>query len=60
MPVVRITMFPRTEEVKRELAKAITDDLVRIAKAPPDQTTIIFEDIPKENWAHSGRLLSDR
>ncbi len=59
MPVVRITMFPRTEEVKRELAKAITDDIVRIAKAPPDHTTIIFEDLPKENWAQSGNLLSE-
>ncbi len=59
MPVVRITMFPRTEEVKRELAKAITDDIVRIAKAPPDETTIIFEDLTPENWAKSGNLLSD-
>jgi 4-oxalocrotonate tautomerase len=59
MPVVRVTMFPRSEEVKRELAKAITDDIVRIAKAPPDATTIIFEDLPKENWAISGNLLSD-
>lgn len=59
MPVVRITMFPRPGEVKKELAKAITDDMVRIARAPPDQTTIIFEDLPKENWALSGSLLSE-
>ncbi|MEE9223513.1 MAG: 4-oxalocrotonate tautomerase family protein [Thermoplasmata archaeon] len=59
MPIVRVTMFPRTEEVKRELAKAITDDIVRIAKAPPDHITIIFEDLSPDNWAQSGNLLSD-
>jgi 4-oxalocrotonate tautomerase len=59
MPVVRVTMFPRTEDVKRELAKAITDDIVRIAKAPPDEITIIFEDLSPDNWSKSGNLLSD-
>ncbi len=59
MPVVRVTMFPRTEDVKRELAKAITDDIVRIAKAPPDKITIIFEDLSPDNWAQSGNILSD-
>jgi 4-oxalocrotonate tautomerase len=59
MPVIRVMMWPRPVEQKRELAKAITDAIVRIAKAPPDATTIIFEDVPKENWAQSGTLSSD-
>lgn len=59
MPVIRVTMWPRPVEQKRELAKAITDAIVRIVKAPPDATTIIFEDVSKENWAQSGTLSSD-
>lgn len=59
MPVIRVSMWPRPVEQKRELAKAITDAIVRIAKAPPDATTIIFEDIQKENWAVSGNLFED-
>ncbi|MFQ6060050.1 MAG: 4-oxalocrotonate tautomerase family protein [Thermoplasmata archaeon] len=59
MPVIRVSMWPRPIEQKRELAKAITDAIVRIAKAPPDATMIIFEDVPKDNWAQSGRLASD-
>jgi len=58
MPIVRVTMFPRPKEVKEELAKAITDDIVRIARAPPDATTIIFEDLPQDNWAQAGKILS--
>ncbi|MFQ6032604.1 MAG: 4-oxalocrotonate tautomerase family protein [Candidatus Zixiibacteriota bacterium] len=59
MPVIRVSMWPRPIEQKRELAKAITDAIVRIVKAPPDATMIIFEDVPKDNWAQSGRLASD-
>ncbi|UCD92734.1 MAG: tautomerase family protein [Methanobacteriota archaeon] len=59
MPVIRVTMWPRPIEQKRELAKAITDAIVRIAKAPPDETYVIFEDIEKENWAKSGILFED-
>jgi len=53
-------MWPgRTHEQKRELAKAITDAVVEIGKAPPEATFVIFEDVPKENWAQAGALASD-
>ena len=60
MPIVRVEMWPgRTHEQKRELAKAITDAVVEIGKAPADATFIIFDDVPKENWAQAGTLASD-
>ena len=60
MPIVRVEMWPgRTHEQKAELAKAITDAMVSIAKTTPEATIIVFEDVPKENWAEAGILASD-
>ena len=53
-------MWPgRTNQQKRDLAKAITEAVVDIGKAPADQTFVIFEDVAKENWAQAGTLASD-
>jgi len=59
MPIVRVEMWSgRTGEQKAELARAITDAVVNIAKAAPEATTVIFEDVTKENWAIGGVLAS--
>jgi 4-oxalocrotonate tautomerase len=60
MPIVRVEMWPgRTREQKAELAGAITDAVVRIAGTTPEATTVVFEDVAKENWAVGGVLSSD-
>ncbi len=60
MPIVRVQMHPgRTHAQKAELARVITEAIVTIAHTTPDQTTIIFEDVSKENWATAGVLASD-
>ena len=60
MPIVKIEMFAgRTQAQKAELAKAITDDVVRIAKTTPEAVTIVFEDVERDNWAEAGKLASD-
>lgn len=61
MPIVRVEMWSgRTTAQKAELARAITEAVVNIAKAPPEATIVIFEDIAKENWAEGGVLASER
>ena len=61
MPIVRVEMWPgRTHSQKAELAQAITDAMVEIAKTTPEATTIVFQDVPKENWAEAGVLRSDQ
>jgi len=61
MPIVRIEMWAgRTQAQKRELARVITEAMVNIAHTTPEATIIIFEDIPKENWAQGGMLASDQ
>lgn len=51
MPHVRIQMYPgRTEQMKKELAQAITDDMVRILGANADSISIAIEEVDKERW----------
>lgn len=60
MPIVRIEMWPgRTRSQKAELAKIITEALVDIADTTAEATTVIFEDVPRENWATGGVLASE-
>jgi 4-oxalocrotonate tautomerase len=60
MPVIHVEMWPgRTRAQKKELAKAITDAMVSIAKTTPEATIVIFSDVPKESWAQAGVLASD-
>ncbi|MDA0769428.1 MAG: hypothetical protein BZY79_05960 [SAR202 cluster bacterium Casp-Chloro-G4] len=61
MPIVRIEMWPgRSHAQKAELARVITDAMVNITQTTPDSTIIVFEDIPKDNWAQNGMLASDK
>lgn len=60
MPIVRVEMWPgRTHAQKAELARLITEALVTVARIPPEATTVIFEDVSKDNWAVGGVLASD-
>ena len=60
MPVIHVEMWPgRTQAQKKQLAKAITDAMVDITKTTPEATIVIFQDVPKENWAQGGELSSE-
>ncbi|MFC1925998.1 4-oxalocrotonate tautomerase family protein [Chloroflexota bacterium] len=60
MPIVRVEMWPgRTKAQKAELARLITEAIVTVAKTTPEATTVVFEDVEKENWAIGGMLASE-
>lgn len=60
MPVVMVYMLPgRTEEQKRQLAKAMTDAMVNIAKAPVENTAVLIHEVPKSDWSLGGTLVTD-
>ena len=60
MPIIHVEMWPgRTVAQKREVAKAITDAMVRITNTTPEATFVIFSDVAKENWAQAGELASE-
>jgi len=61
MPHVQITMLTgRTTEQKRRAAKGITDVLSEALQVAPEKVTITFVEVPRENWARNGVLVSDR
>lgn len=52
MPILKVSLWTgRTKAQKAELAKALTDTMVDVAKMPPQSVTIQFEELPKEDWA---------
>jgi len=61
MPIVRIEMLTgRSAEQKAQLAEAITRAMIDIAKAKPEDTNIVFQDVERGDWAVAGRLMSQR
>ena len=59
MPIVRIEMLSgRTQAQKAEMARVITEAVVTIAQTTPEAVTIVFDDVPRENWARGGYLVS--
>ena len=51
MPIVRVLMYGgRSQQQKDVLARAITDAVESIAKAPRDQTIVVFQEVAKEHY----------
>lgn len=61
MPLIHVSLWPgRTKEQKAQLVKAITESVGKILGAPPEATTIIFQEVSKDSWANGGELFSDK
>lgn len=61
MPVLKISLWSgRSKEQKAELAQALTDAVVTTARVPAEAVTILFDELPKENWATAGQLHTER
>lgn len=59
MPWVKIDLSSgRDEDQKEKAAEAITAALVAHCNCTPESVSIVFNDVPSENWAFGGRLLS--
>lgn len=57
MPVVTVTLWSgRSDEQKRELARAITESMVNIIQVRKENVQVIFEEIDKNNWAIGGEI----
>ncbi len=60
MPILRVSLWSgKSEQQKAELAAALTDTMVQVGNVPAQAVTILFEELPKENWASGGKLHSD-
>ncbi len=60
MPVVKIDMLEgRTEEQKKNMAREVTEAIVRTADAKPETITIIIYEHPGLHIAKAGKPLSE-
>ncbi len=55
MPVVTVEWLEgRTPQQKAQLAQAMTQAFVEIAKVSKDQVWIVFRDVKRSDWAMGG------
>jgi 4-oxalocrotonate tautomerase len=60
MPLIQIQLFEgRSDEVKREYAKAITEAAVKIMECSADSVDVIYQDVKKSDWATAGKMWGD-
>ena len=58
MPMITVEWLEgRTQEQKAQLAEALTQAFMEIAKVSKDQVWIVFRDVKRSDWAMGGHLL---
>ena len=61
MPIIRVEMWQgRTLDQKRQLARELTDVVVRIVRCDEGSERVLFNDYAREDWVADGVLESDR
>ena len=60
MPVIRIEMFKRTQEQKRNLAKELTEAFVKTCGGNKDSIKILITEVDKNDWASGGIIKADK
>ena len=60
MPVIRIEMFKRTQEQKRNLAKELTEAFVKTCGGNKDSIKILITEVDKNDWASGGIIIADK
>jgi 4-oxalocrotonate tautomerase len=61
MPTIVVKIFEgRSNEIKREYAKALTEASIRVLGCDAGAVDVIFEEVKKSDWATAGVLWSER
>jgi len=61
MPTLLVKIFEgRSNEIKREYAKALTEASTRVLGCDPGAVDVIFEEVKKSDWATGGVMWSER
>ena len=60
MPVIRVEMFKRTQEQKRDLARELTEAFIRTCGGNKDAIKILITEVDKNNWASGGVISADK
>lgn len=58
MPLIRVDLFPgRAPELKRELARVLTEACVQVLGNDPKDVTIMFSEVEPFDWIVAGQPL---
>ena len=60
MPVIRVEMFKRTQEQKRDLARELTEAFIRTCGGNKDAIKILITEVDKNDWASGGIIAADK
>ena len=60
MPIIRVEMFKRTQEQKRNLAKELTEAFVNTCGGKKDSIKILITEVDKNDWASGGVITIDK
>ncbi len=60
MPVIRVEMFKRNLEQKRELVKELTNSFVKTCGGNKEAIKILITEVDQEDWASGRVLISDK
>ena len=58
MPVIRVEMFKRTQEQKKNLARELTDAFVRTCGGNKEAIKILITEVDENNWASAGIITA--
>ena len=59
MPVIRVEMFKRTQEQKRDLARELTDAFINTCGGKKEAIKILITEVDEHNWASGGIIIAD-
>ena len=60
MPFISVRIVEvATAEQKSAVIAGITDVMVKVLGKNPDNTHIVIEDVPLENWGHKGKSVAE-
>ena len=59
MPVIRVEMFKRTQEQKRDLARELTDAFLGTCGGNKEAIKILITEVDENNWASGGIITAD-
>lgn len=60
MPILRLEMHPgRTPEQRRDFVREVTRVTVEVLKCPPESVDVVMYEVPREQWAKAGKLVSE-
>ena len=60
MPVIRVEMFKRTQEQKKNLAKELTEAFLRTCGGNKEAIKILITEVDENNWASGGIITADK